>query len=210
MEQYHKIQSVFKRPAGSNAKHVLEGQYSLPEFGYLQDNMWLFTEKVDGTNIRVMLDEGVVKFGGKTDNAQLPAKLVEQLHILFPDPAELSKVFDTPTGVCLYGEGCGPGIQKGGGNYGSHQDFILFDIRVGRWWLARDAVVEIAQKLQLRVVPVRGCGTLFRMVDMVKSGFESWFGPFQAEGIVARPFYELFARNGARIITKCKCCDFPH
>lgn len=30
----------------------------MSEFDYLKDNTWIFTEKVDGTNIRIMWDGG--------------------------------------------------------------------------------------------------------------------------------------------------------
>ncbi len=57
-------------------------------------------------------------------------------------------------------------------------------------------------------MPIIGTGTLGDMVDNVKSGFNSQWGDFQAEGIIARPSIELKARNGGRIITKLKCKDF--
>ena len=47
MNQYHKIQTVFKRDPQANYKTLLFGQYSLPEFEYLAMNEWSFTEKVD-------------------------------------------------------------------------------------------------------------------------------------------------------------------
>jgi argininosuccinate synthase len=62
---------------------LLEGVWSEPEFEYLAQNLWTFTEKVDGTNIRVMLRDGRIDFGGKTDNASLPAALVSRLESRF-------------------------------------------------------------------------------------------------------------------------------
>ena len=112
MKEYHKIQTVFKRDPDTKFKTLIEGEYSLPAFGYLANNEWVFTEKVDGTNIRVMLTDKMA-FGGKTDNAQLPAKLVERLYERFTEEG-LRQQF--PDGVCLYGEGYGARIQKGGGN----------------------------------------------------------------------------------------------
>ncbi|MCP4215045.1 MAG: RNA ligase family protein, partial [bacterium] len=73
MKQYHKIQTVFKRDPENRHKTLLEGEFSIPEFEYLQDNDWIFTEKVDGTNIRVMFDGEKITFGGKTERAQIPA-----------------------------------------------------------------------------------------------------------------------------------------
>ena len=70
MKEYHKIQTVFKRDPDNNFKTLLMGEYSLPEFEYLKDNKWVFTEKVDGTNIRVIWDGKDIFFKGKTDKAQ--------------------------------------------------------------------------------------------------------------------------------------------
>ena len=50
MKEYHKIQTVFKRDPETNHRTLLEGQYSMPEFEYLANNQWVFTEKIDGTN----------------------------------------------------------------------------------------------------------------------------------------------------------------
>ena len=207
MEAYHKIQTVFKRDPETKYKTLLVGQYSLPEFEYLANNKWLFTEKVDGTNIRVMFDGETITFGGKTENAQIPSPLVAKLNARFLPRRDLF-VSIFPEGVCLYGEGYGAKIQKGGGNYRPDQDFVLFDVKVGQWWLNRGDVAEIALKLGLDIVPYIGSGTLPTMVDFVRSGFNSRWGDFLAEGIVARPDVELKARNGKRIITKLKYKDF--
>lgn len=209
MKQYHKIQTVFKRDMENNGKTLLEGQYSMPEFEFLANNQWTFTEKVDGTNIRIMWSDGKVQFGGKTDSAAIPAKLVERLRERFPNDLGFQASFPNCDGdVCLYGESYGPKIQKGGGNYRSDQDFVLFDVKVGEWWLQREDVVDVARKMGLDVVPVLGCGTLADGIDMVRGGFNSSWGEFQAEGIVARPTVELCTRGGKRIITKIKCRDF--
>lgn len=114
MNTYHKIQTVFKRDPSNNYKTLLLYEYSLPEFKYLSNNQWVFTEKVDGNNIRVMYkDKQIV-----------------------------------------------------------------------------------------------GYGTLSDMVAHAQTSFESQWGNFTAEGIVARPATELVTRNDQRIITKLKCKDF--
>lgn len=207
MKEYHKIQTVWHRDPATNHKTLLEGKWSEPEFEYLAGNDWEFTEKVDGTNIRVILDDGRINFGGKTDNASLPASLVTRLESRFHTQRDrLIEMF--PSGVCLYGEGYGPRIQKGGGNYRADQDFVLFDVLVAGWWLARESLVDIADKLGLDLVPAIGCGTLWEMVQAARVGFQSQWGSFVAEGIVARPVVELRSRAGARIITKIKHRDF--
>ena len=209
MREYHKIQTVFKRDMANKGKTLLEGQYSLPEFEYLAENQWTFTEKVDGTNIRVMWEDGAVRFGGKTDNAQIFAGLVDRLRDRFPDDSGFVSAFpECDSGVCLYGEGYGARIQKGGGNYRDDQDFVLFDVKVADWWLQRKDVVDVAAKMGLDVVPIIGSGSLSDCVETVRKGFQSRWGEFQAEGIVARPKTELRTRGGHRIITKIKCRDF--
>jgi ATP-dependent RNA circularization protein (DNA/RNA ligase family) len=209
MKEYHKIQTVFKRDPATNHKTLLDGDYSEDAFAYLAGNLWVFTEKVDGTNIRVMVSpnlDGPV-FGGKTDAAQIPAFLVQRLQERFlSQAAKLREIF--PDGGCLYGEGYGAKIQKGGGNYRTDQDFVLFDVKVGDWWLQREAVEEVAGKLGVDVVPIIGAGTLAEMVGMVRAGFISTWGDFAAEGVVARPAVEMKTRNGQRIITKIKHRDF--
>ena len=202
MKEYHKIQTVFKRDPETKFKTLLDGDWSMPEFEYLQHNEWVFTEKVDGTNIRIMCNpyqeivraHGVV-FGGKTDRAQIPAFLVSALEQMFHGDEQRQKIADIfPDGACLYGEGYGPKIQKVGALYRYDPSFVLFDVRVGDWWLTRDAVEDVAKKLGIAVVPIIGVGTLHEMVATTRAGFNSQWGDFRAEGIVARPSTELSTR----------------
>ena len=204
MKEYHKIQSVYKRDPKTNFKTLL-GEFSLPEFEFLQHNRWDFTEKVDGTNIRILFRDGQLSFGGRSDRAQLPKPLLAFLERHFqPQLSRFTKNFEE---VCFYGEGYGPGIQSGG-NYRSDQSFVLFDVKVGDWWLLREDVESIAQDFGLQVVPTFGSGTLHDMVALCQKGFDSTWGSFQAEGLIARPPVELKDRRGMRIITKLKCKDF--
>lgn len=208
MKEYHKIQTVFKRDMQSKYKTILEGEWTLPEFEYLSGNQWVFTEKVDGTNIRVMFQHNSITFGGKTDSAQIPAQLVARLNELFlPLTERMCEIFGI-CDVCLYGEGYGAKIQKGGGNYRPDQDFVLFDVKIGDWWLQRANVEDVAAMLGVDIVPIIGEGNLFDAINWAKRGIESTWGDFEAEGIVARPKTELNTRSGQRLITKIKCRDF--
>src|SRR5260221_394966 len=142
MKEYPHIDSVYKRDAKGN---FMLGEFSKPEFEYLKDNPWIWTEKIDGTNIRIMWDgdevwsnngEPKFTFGGKTDNAQIPSKLVTWLNVKVAEwlPGikegnhEAAAIFVEGAKICLYGEGYGSGIQKGGGLYSLQQKFILFDV----------------------------------------------------------------------------------
>ena len=210
MNKYHEIQTVYKRDPKINYLTLLIGEYSEPEFEWLANNEWVWTEKVNGTNIRIMWDGNHVKFGGKTDNAQLRATLLTRLQDMFPQElmAHHLPLWGDDEPLCLYGEGYGPKIQKGGGNYRSDPSFVLFDVKIGQWWLQRHDVEDIAQKLGIYVVPIVGRGTLFEMVEFVRAGQKSRWGDFLAEGVVARPTIELSNRSGQRIITKLKYKDF--
>lgn len=215
MGEYHKIQTVWLRDPATNHKTLLEGQWAKPSFEYLKDCDWVWTEKVDGTNIRVMWDGQTVRFGGKTDNAQIPAFLLARLQDLFTVETIADK-FPPPNNntVTLYGEGYGARIQKGGGNYiPDGVDFILFDARIGDWWLARESVAEIAAHFKIGVVPEVGRGPLIEAISMAHEGFHSIIGlnhgrDFPAEGLVMRPAVELADRDGSRVIAKIKCKDF--
>lgn len=205
MSEYHKINSIYER---DQAGKILPGRYATPEIKYLADCPWIFTEKVDGTNIRITREGNIVRFDGRTDDALLPAKLVRHLQDIFP--AELlTKVIATED-FTLYGEGYGAGIQKGAGKYDASgaPHFVLFDVLIETWWLSRENVADIAQKLDIECVPVIGEGTLADAEKMVTFGLESQWGNFYAEGIVARPKVEMFSRAGDRIVTKIKHKDF--
>ncbi len=210
MLEYHKIPTVFSRDPQTKYKTLLEGQFATPELEYLANNIWIFTEKIDGTNIRICWKAGGgTTIRGRTDNAQVPTFLFEKIQEILP-ASKFESVIDTAKTeeLILCGEGYGAKIQKGGGNYRLDQGFILFDVRVGDWWLCREDVENIAAKLEINTVPIIEEGTLLDMVDMAKNGFESNWQGVAAEGIVARPKVELQARNGRRIITKIKHKDF--
>lgn len=209
MSEYHKINTMFKRNMDGDKK-IIFNDWAEPEVEYLRYNEWEFTEKVDGTNIRVYWDGKDVIFGGRTDSAQIPNGVINRLNELFystPARLRLREVFPDG-GVVLYGEGYGAKIQKGGERYKDTQDFVLFDVKVGDYWLERDNVHDVAEKLQLETVPVIGTGNLYDAIEMVEGGFNSQWGEFEAEGIVARPKVELTKRNGSRIIAKIKARDF--
>ena len=152
--------------------------------------------------------EGIVIEGkNETDNKMLPEGVVYKLNDLFRiKHNEFVKIFRNKR-VCIYGEGYGKGIRKGG-KYSKDQNFVVFDINIDGWWLSRKNVEDICIKLGLQVVPVVGSGTLFEMIKLVKKGFDSKWGNFLAEGIVAKPEIELKTRAGERIITKIKYSDF--
>lgn len=204
-EPYPKINGAFRR---DNHGVIIPGNWSVPEFDYLQDSTWEWTEKIDGTNIRFYWDGIKVIMGGRTDNAQLPPKLISNMSELIFSPGTWENVFPDCNDVTVYGEGYGAGIQSGG-NYSSEQEFIVFDVKVGQWWLKRDDVIDVTGKLGLRVVPFMGACTLNTAWDFITNhGLESDWDGVKAEGIVGRPAVDLYNRKGERIVTKLKVKDW--
>lgn len=209
MKKYHKIENVFTRDM-NGTKKLIEGSFTSETVEFLKDNNWYFTEKIDGTNIRVHWDGHTVTFGGRTDNAQIPEHLMNQLmcHFGYNESEEIFERLFGEKEVTLFGEGYGPKIQKVGHLYRSNPDFILFDVMVGDVYLARENVVNIAKSFGVDVVPVVLVGTIDEAVKFVKSMPDSTFGQAKMEGVVGRPVIEMLDRCGNRVITKIKVCDF--
>ena len=206
MIEYPKIDGPFVRdPKGK----VILGQWRLPEFEYLKDNLWAWTEKIDGTNIRIGWDGEKVEFGGRSADSQMRTDLLIRLQELFPP--EKFGIFDGAKQVVLFGEGYGARIQKGGGNYKSDGvDFILFDVWIDGWWLKDEDMRGIAAKLDIDAVPDCGEASLSGVIANMSSPTavcHSHFGEFQLEGFVGKPLVPLSDRRGNRIVVKLKFKD---
>jgi hypothetical protein len=213
--EYPKIETLFERDPNTFVVDPTRLKKSV--LGTIRE--WDVTEKVDGTNIRVTYNPmivapdspisspgPVVKFNGRTDNAQIPGDLIQYLIKTFP-PGLFEPSFQAP--VILYGEGYGAGIQKVGKLYKPDKGFILFDVLIdGQWWLDTKQVSDVAEKLGISSVPYLFRGTLDDIVKQVQTGFPSEIGDLPAEGIVARPIETLFDKRHERIIIKLKTKDF--
>lgn len=208
MVEYNKIDTVFERDV-NGTKKLIPGQFRSKAVEFLADNKWAFTEKIDGTNIRVHWDGHRVEFGGRTERAQIPAKLVTHLNETFGGSTN-EELFEQKFGendVILFGEGYGAGIQKGG-LYRKDVSFILYDVLIGTTYLERENVEDIARTFGIDVVPIVGTGTINDAVNFVMTKPKSTIGTAPMEGVVARPIVEMKDRMGRRIITKIKVCDF--
>ena len=210
--EYPKIETLYER---DESTHRLKPEMVLKNRVYGIIKTWHFTEKIDGTNIRCIWQEGKLSFGGRTDNAQIHADLikflyenvtVEKMRTAFPTANG-----EPPMDAVVYGEGYGPGIQKGGGDYSPTKGLIVFDVLVGgKWWLNWEAVCDVARKLGLPAVPYLGEMTLDQAAEVVRAGFPSALncGKRRAEGLVGRPVETLFDKKGSRLILKLKTKDF--
>lgn len=209
--KYHKIETIYERDNVTGK--LIEGKYRSKEVEFLKDNVWEFTEKVDGTNVRVIWDGYKVSFGGRTDKAEIPTRLLEKLNILFGGEVkeQLFEQLFKEKEVVLFGEGYGPKIQSCGSSYVDEVDFILFDVAINGKYLSRNNVNEIATYFNIKSVPVLFTGVLEEGVKYVKSNPTSTIAKDKTlpmEGLVARPVIELYSSNGERIIVKIKYKDF--
>lgn len=209
MQEYHKIQTLFERDP--KTKRLIIGKFCNPTIEYLKDNVWSFTEKVDGTNIRIFWDGHKVQFGGRTDNAQIPSQLFNRLNELFCGETN-AQLFEQKFGnkeIMLFGEGYGAKIQNGG-LYRADVDFILFDAIISGNFQPRESIEDIAAYFGIDVVPIVLEGTLQDGVDYIFAHRESIVGKNGAllEGLVGRTKVETLDRAGNRNIIKIKFKDF--
>ena len=209
MKEYHKIETIFERDV-DGTKKLIEGKFRNETVEFLKNNVWQFTEKIDGTNIRVHWDGHEISFAGRTDRAQIPNHLIDKLIEIFSN-VSTEELFEQMFGekeVILFGEGYGAKIQNIGSRYRSDVSFILFDVMVDGMYLARNNVESIATSLGVEIVPIVLEGTISEAVEFVKNKQNSTIGHAKMEGVVGRPKVELFDRRGNRLIVKIKVCDF--
>ena len=210
MREYHKIETVFNRSTDGD-KRLVWGDYRNETVKYLADNIWQFTEKIDGTNIRIHWDGHNVEVGGRTDRAQIPKHLMDYLSATFLTP-EVEELFEQTYGekdVILFGEGYGAKIQNGG-DYRSDVSFILFDVLIGDNWQSREWIEATAKMFGIDVVPIVLEGTIGDGIDYVMQHNNSTIGSAVMEGVVGRPKVEMKDRLGNRIIVKIKWKDFKN
>lgn len=213
MIEYPKIETIWNRDPESFL--VRPGEFRLPEFNLVSH--WLVTEKIDGTNVRLtLLPDGGANYQGRTNAAQMPPFLLNMLQERFP-PSLLAAAFDPGTTAVIFGEGYGPKIQKGGGNYRKDPGFRIFDVAVLTpkwiWWLNWTDVEDVAGKIGAETVPgLAREVTLETALGMVNypsatAGRDGGDSSITHEGIVVRTDPLLFTRSGARVIWKLKHKD---
>lgn len=211
--KYPKINSVFLRDAKGR---LILGEYSRPEFGYLQNNTWLWTEKIDGTNTRLIFMRNETGYeyrvAGRTDQATFHPEVAKYLYDVAQTIATQLPQFWTCPEVIFFGETCGFKVQADVGKMycpDGHR-FLLFDVWAEGRWMEWSAVVDLAEKLRLERVPLVVSGTIPEAIALVKQGFLSLVAqaPMTAEGVVGKPAVPLFDSSGDRIITKLKHKDF--
>ena len=219
-QYYSKINTLYKRHTDGPLKNcIIPGDYSDAETELLKDLKWKWYEKIDGTNMSYYLHKNGNDYDfeihGKTPKAVIPPHLLKKMQTLLTKEdllAYFTKDGEPPVDdIEIFGEGYGMKIQTGGNYIKDDVDFIVFDIKIGKWWLSQDAVDVIAAALGLKRVPYVGEMTIGEAEEMVKKGFKSAIAEnrdYDAEGLVGHAPMDLRKRNGERILVKIKTCDY--
>ncbi len=213
MIEYPKIYGPFKRDERGK---VQANNWTNQIFEYLLDNEWRFWEKIDGTNIRIMYQDGAITFAGRTNNAILPSQLVKVLESIKDQNLNKFQAMFGDKQVCFYGEGFGGKIQKGH-LYGDMQ-FALFDVVINNFWLSQDAVSEISEELNLLRAPeITNRFDLCTLRDginhLINNKENSMLSassnePKEMEGFIAYPYTSnLFDQRHDRVVVKLKTVD---
>lgn len=122
--------------------------------------------------------------------------------------------------VTVYGEAYGGKCQGMSHTYGKQLKFIVFDVKIGRLWLATDDAEKIATALGLEFVYYRKIPMDLAAIDAERDApSEQAFRNGCAvredksthkprEGIVLRPLIAVIKNNGSRIVAKHKAETF--
>ena len=208
LREYFKISNLFK--FDEKYKNIVGLN---DDFNYLKDNIWIGTEKIDGTNIRICWDGHRISIMGHTTKSIIPSNLIEYLNSLFLTQ-EMEYVFEQmfqEKEVCIYCEGYGYKIQTNGNKYIKNKEcsIIIFDVFINGFYLRRENVNDIASKLGLQSVPIVFEGTIKEAVEFVSQHQMSTLngGLHEMEGIVLETKYPLYNAKGFPIKCKIKYQD---
>jgi hypothetical protein len=209
----------------------------MPEFSLVDPHAWFFTEKIDGTNVRLIMREEIagagdelrhyVELRGRTDRANMPGDL--KVEVSSEQIARLFGAFEMPpfSIITLYGEAYGAGIQKGGGysptkrtrffdmvtqsrQYTEEHDDLGLSLPSFRTWAHLNRATSI---LGLDTVPIIHFGNIPWAVDAVAAGIPSIVAEqdggsgVEMEGLVGRTEPYLYDFRGHRVFFKIKTKD---
>ena len=189
---------------------------------YLPIGNWIKTEKIDGTNIRIILTKPDEE--GNRETLIGSRKLVlnpedkgSKIYMSCLKEVNLHKIAeyfkDVNSTVIIYGEGYGAGVQKGG-IYSKEKDYRVFDIRIGKAYQDFEYVKKVCVDNQLNLVPVysdvdeityKECLETLRNFDktLITDGDGG-----KPEGLVYKFEPVLLNKYGERLLFKVKFKDF--
>ena len=166
-------------------------------------------EKIHGTSAHISYNKGEVKVfaGGGNHQSFLGLFNIEALKAKF-DAMCLE-------GVCIvYGENYGGKQQGMSGTYGKEPKFIVFEVKIGDYWLNIPKAEVVAKELGLEFVSYKRIPCEIEAINTerdtnsvqaIRNGITE---PKMREGIVLHPIEEYTKNNGTRVIAKHKRPEF--
>jgi len=212
--KYDKFSSPFKKDDNFFNKEELSQK--------LPKGKWILTEKIDGTNIRIILEKPkengsrCIFIGSRKLILNNKDKGSKQYLDCITD-VNLNKIKeyfkDINSTVVIYGEGYGAGVQKGG-IYSSKKNFRVFDIRIGNAYQDFNYIEKVCIDNQLNIVPVFGISEFIDYDCCIRNlnNFDTTLieegSGGKPEGLVYKFEPVLLNKYGERLIFKVKFKDF--
>lgn len=183
---------------------------------------WIKTEKIDGTNIRIIITKP--KEDGSRELLIGSRKLIlneedkgSKQYLDCLKDINMNKLLeyfkDVDSTIIIYGEGYGAGVQKGG-IYSKEKNYRVFDIRIGRAYQDFKYVKKVCINNQLNLVPIVSVVDKINYQECLESlrCFENTLindgdGGIP-EGLVYKFEPVLLNKYGERLIFKIKRKDF--
>lgn len=163
------------------------------------------SEKIHGTSAHISFKEGKLTFfSGGEKHAKF-----EDLFEVDVLCATYSSIYDGMD-LVLFGEAYGGSQQGMSATYGKELKFIVFDVKMGDYWLDVPNADQVTKKLGLEFVYYKKIHTTMKAIDRerekpsIQAKRNGIKEDKMREGIVLRPLLELKKNNGKRIIVKHK------
>lgn len=206
MKTYQKIETLYK--FNTTINKFVENDFTNPIVKYLYDCKWIGSEKIDGTNIRVLWDGFSFSIAGRTEKSDVPKEVKLLFDTIFNKDAEIiiEQIFGVKEVIfCM--EAYGGKIQNG--TYKISERLIGFDIMVNENYIQRESARDIFEKINIPFVPLYIFKNLKEAIDFVKTNPVSQVdNTAYIEGLVCLPYERIYDNQGNRIAVKIKVRDF--
>lgn len=183
--------------------------YKRPDFLDMFKKVWV-TEKIHGTSahIRFFQDDLHIFAGGSDHSAFSSLFDKEKLLDIYRNSTLVGKE------TTLYGEAYGGKCQGMSSTYGKELRFIVFDVLVEDKWLYVLDAKQVAERFNQEFVWCKLVDNTLEELNKYRdqpselAKLRGCGDDKPAEGIVVKPLYECYDKNGGRWYVKHKRADF--
>ena len=166
-------------------------------------------EKIHGSSSHLSFKEGKINYFAGGEKHERFTKLFDEDNLLSVYLDNYSEM-----DLILFGEVYGASQQGMSTTYGKELKFIVFDVKMGDYWLDMPNAEQVTKKLGLEFVSYKKIPTTLKAIDRerdrpsVQAKRNGIKEDKMREGVVLRPLIELKKNNGKRIIVKHKRDEF--